>query len=473
MKSITDKLLDAIIKTSNNNITIADGNGVILKSNPEHWADYGTKYNEIKGKSVYQLESEEILSPSITAMVLRENKPVQIMQNTKTGKVIMTKAYPIFDDEGNIIRIISYAQDHTEIKELQDQYIQLEKKLKSYQIEVEELRRKEDVLFRSKEMQQIINRLYRVANSDAAVMFLGESGVGKSLFAHELHKQSLRRDEPFIEVNCSTIPESLFESEMFGYEPGSFTGAERKGKQGMIEQAHNGTLFLDEIGELPLSVQVKLLKVLQEKKFMRVGGKKEHRIDFRLVTATNQNLERMVDEGKFRLDLYYRLNVIPLHIPPLRDRKEDITFLLQHYNDKINQKYKTDKRLHPATLKALIHYRWPGNVRELENLLERLVLTTEEAVILPSDLPAAVLDQSEINSREVPLCKESRWKIDDEKNISSLDLKKEIENVEKQCLLIAFNQCNSTYEMAKLLGISQPSVVRKLKKYNIQSSGLM
>lgn len=459
--SITNKILDTIIQTSNNNITIANAEGIILQSNPDHWSVYEIKPDEYKGKSVFQLEKEGVLSPSITSMVLKEKRAIQIMQNTKTGKVLMTKGYPIFNDDGDIIRVISYAQDQTEISELQDQYGKLEKKLKSYQMEVEELRSKEGVLYRSKGMQQIVKTIHRVANSDATVLFLGESGVGKSMFAHELHNQSHRRKEPFIEVNCSTIPESLFESEMFGYESGSFTGAQKKGKEGLIEQAHNGTLFLDEIGELPLSVQVKLLKVLQEKKFMRIGGKKEHHVDFRLVTATNQNLEKMVEEGKFRLDLYYRLNVIPLHIPPLRDRKEDITLLINHYSDLMNKKYQTTKKLHASTYERLIQYKWPGNVRELENVMERLVLTTEGTNIFPNDLSPSIQRQNPAECEKAPLLTEPLI----HEELENLDLKAALEKVEKQLILKAYKQCNSTYEMAKLLGISQPSVFRKLKKY--------
>ncbi|KAA9028364.1 sigma-54 interaction domain-containing protein [Niallia endozanthoxylica] len=459
--SLAEKLLHSIIDTSNNNITIADAKGMILQTNEEHWSVYGIKASGYKGKSVFQLEKEGILTPSITALVLKEKRPVQIMQHTQTGKVIMTQGYPIFDEEGKIIRVISYAQDQTEIRNLQEQYEQLERKLQGYQTEVEELRRKEGIHYRSKAMQQIVNTIHRVAESDATVLFLGESGVGKSMFAHELHNQSQRSKEPFIEVNCSTIPESLFESEMFGYEAGSFTGATKNGKQGLIEQAHNGTLFLDEIGELPLSMQVKLLKVLQEKKFMRIGGKKERHVDFRLVTATNQNLEEMVEQGKFRLDLYYRLHVIPLQIPPLRERKDEIPFLINRYVDLMNVKYKTSKKLHPATYEALIGYRWPGNVRELENLMERLILTTEGNTIYPNDLPPSISGEPISNTTVDELQKEAS--IIDELN--HLDLNSAIEKVEEYMILKASQQCKTTYEMAELLGISQPSVVRKLKKY--------
>lgn len=464
--SIEHLVLDHIIQTSNNNITITDEKGSILYTNPNHWAIYGIEPNQYIGKSIYQLEKEGVLSPSITAMVIKEKKAIQIMQHTKTGKIIMSTAYPIFNNSGELIRVISYAQDQTEIRNLQHQYEQLERKVKGYQTEVEELRGKEGVLYRNKELQQVVNTMRRVANSNATVILLGESGVGKSMFAHKLHKQSNRTKEPFIEVNCSTIPENLFESEMFGYESGSFTGAVKQGKQGLIEQAHNGTLFLDEIGELPLVIQVKLLKVLQEKKFMRIGGKKEIHIDFRLITATNQNLEDMVQKGEFRLDLYYRLNVIPLHIPPLRERKEDITLLLNYYLEVMNRKYQTEKKLHPSTYEILIQYGWPGNVRELENLVERLILTSEETTIYPNCLPSTIHYQNPSISKEPSLIIEQTM-------IENSNLKLIIEKVEKWVIEEASKQCKSTYELAKFLGISQPSVVRKLKKYNNMNSSLL
>ncbi len=451
-------LLDTIIQTSNNNITITNEKGTIIYTNPSHWSVYGVEEVQLIGKSIYQLEKDGFLSPSITAMVIKEQKPIQLMQHTKKNKIIMSTAYPIFNEYGKLTHVISYAQDQTEIRNLQDQYEQLERKVEEYQTEVEELRVNEGYHFRSKEMLQIVKTIRRVAKTDATVLLLGESGVGKSMLAHNVHKLSNRQKEPFIEVNCSTIPENLFESEMFGYESGSFTGATKKGKQGLIEQAHNGTLFLDEIGELPLGIQVKLLKVLQEKKFIRIGGNKEIHIDFRLITATNQNLEEMVQKGKFRLDLYYRLNVIPLHIPPLSERKEDITLLLNHYLDLMNRKYRTVKKMHTTTYEILIQYHWPGNVRELENLVERLILTNEETTIYPNSLPSTIYSKNSTNTKEPSLVIEQRM-------VQDCNLKFILEKVEKWVLTEASKQCNSTYEIAKLLDISQPSVSRKLQKY--------
>ncbi|SIR06697.1 PAS domain S-box-containing protein [Peribacillus simplex] len=454
--------LNKIIETSNNNILITDQDGIILYSNPKLWEIYGMESDSYIGTSVYQLESEGLLTPSINAIVLKEKKAKRIMQETKTGHVVMSTGYPIFNKEGLLVRVISYGQDQTEILQLQDQFEQLQRKVKGYQTEVEDLREKEldyhYLIARSNETKHILKTIHNVAKTDATILLLGPSGVGKSTFARAVHDQSNRKKEPFIEVNCSTIPDSLFESEIFGYEPGSFTGANKQGRQGLIEQADSGTLFLDEIGELPLAMQAKLLKVLQEKKIKRIGGKKENHINFRLVAATNQDLKEMVSEGKFRLDLFYRLNVIPIQIPALHERKEDIPLLIQHYLQKTSDKYQKFKKIHPSTYEVLTHYHWPGNIRELENLIERLILTIEEPIIFPEHLPQSITGQIEQPEDSTFLAIEQ----DCEENF---DLKKTLEKVERQLIEKAWKKCKTTYEMAEHLGISQPTVIYKLKKY--------
>ncbi|WP_286176986.1 sigma 54-interacting transcriptional regulator [Bacillus sp. AFS017274] len=454
--------LNKIIETSNNNILITDQDGIILYSNPKLWEIYGMESDSYIGTSVYQLESEGLLTPSINAIVLKEKKAKRIMQETKTGHVVMSTGYPIFNKEGLLVRVISYGQDQTEILQLQDQFEQLQRKVKGYQTEVEDLREKEldyhYLIARSNETKHILKTIHNVAKTDATILLLGPSGVGKSTFARAVHDQSNRKKEPFIEVNCSTIPDSLFESEIFGYEPGSFTGANKQGRQGLIEQADSGTLFLDEIGELPLAMQAKLLKVLQEKKIKRIGGKKENHINFRLVAATNQDLKEMVSQGKFRLDLFYRLNVIPIQIPALHERKEDIPLLIQHYLQKTSDKYQKFKKIHPSSYEVLTHYHWPGNIRELENLIERLILTIEEPIIFPEHLPQSITGQIEQPEDSNFLAIEQDCK-------ENFDLKKTLEKVERQLIAKAWEKCKTTYEMAEHLGISQPTVIYKLKKY--------
>lgn len=454
--------LDAIVKKSKDNIVITDGNGVVLRASPNNYAIYGSSTDDLIGKSVYQLEEDHIFSPSVTIKVLNERKEVRVMQNTKTGRSVMAIGLPIFDRSNEIIRVISFSHDLTEIEQLKEEFKQLQKKIERYETEIQELRDNEQIegntILKSKAIQQIWQLIKRVAKTDASVVFLGESGVGKTHFARALHQASERANEAFIDVNCSAIPESLFESEMFGYEPGSFTGASKKGKTGLIELADQGTLFLDEIGEIPLSMQSKLLKVIQDKEVIRIGGVRPKKVDFRLITSTNQNLSEMIKHGSFRQDLFYRLNVISITIPPLRERKEDIAMLAYYYLQKFNEKYRMRKSLHPATIDKLIHYHWPGNVRELQNMMERLVITSETNIIHPDNLPSDIQMDRTQKTDSLLL-----------KNMKGKTLREAMEEVEILWLRRAVKQCKTTYEMAEFLGISQSNVVRKLKKYRIKA----
>ncbi|MED1489955.1 sigma-54 interaction domain-containing protein [Bacillus smithii] len=454
--------LDAIVKKSKDNIVITDGNGVVLRASPNSYAIYGSSTDDLIGKSVYQLEEDHIFSPSVTIKVLNERKEVRVMQNTKTGRSVMAIGLPIFDRSNEIIRVISFSHDLTEIEQLKEEFKQLQKKIERYETEIQELRDNEQIegntILKSKAIQQIWQLIKRVAKTDASVVFLGESGVGKTHFARALHQASERANEAFIDVNCSAIPESLFESEMFGYEPGSFTGASKKGKTGLIELADQGTLFLDEIGEIPLSMQSKLLKVIQDKEVIRIGGVRPKKVDFRLITSTNQNLSEMIKHGSFRQDLFYRLSVISITIPPLRERKEDIAMLAYYYLQKFNEKYRMRKSLHPATIDKLIHYHWPGNVRELQNMMERLVITSETNIIHPDNLPSDIQMDRTQKTDSLLL-----------KNMKGKTLREAMEEVEILWLRRAVKQCKTTYEMAEFLGISQSNVVRKLKKYRIKA----
>lgn len=319
-----ERELEAILHASNDNIVITDEKGLVLRVSQNCRDIYGYDVPEMVGRTVYELQKRGIFSPSVTIEVLKKKKEVQLMQKTETGKVVMATGIPVYDEHQCMKRVISFSHDLTELQRLKEDYQQLEVKMKTYQLEVEELREQQsnEMVIRSQSMKKVWSIINRVADSDATVVLLGESGVGKTAFARALHYGSERKEEPFIEINCGAIPASLFESEMFGYEAGSFTGASTKGKTGKFELAHNGTLFLDEIGELPLDMQVKLLKVLQEKTVTKIGSERANHVNFRLIVATNQPLEEMVKKGTFREDLFYRLHVIPITIPPLRERKK-------------------------------------------------------------------------------------------------------------------------------------------------------
>jgi len=450
-------VLEGIVETSRDHLLITDGEGYIRLIGNSCEEIYGRSKEELLGKNVIELEKEKIFSPSVSHEVMKQKTAQTIMQETKQGQKLMVTAYPIFSQGGKLAAVVSYSHDLTEILDLKRRYENMTKQLKQFASEIEELREKnqEGMVAVSEPMKAIDRLVKKVAVVDSTVLILGESGVGKNVIAKEIHRHSRRSAGPFVEINCGSIPEGLLESELFGYEAGSFTGAGKLGKPGIIELADKGTLFLDELGELPLSLQAKLLKVIQEKQLQRIGSTKYREVDFRLIAATNRDLEKMVKEGKFRQDLYFRLNVVPIRVPPLRERKEDIAALLKRFMRNLNERYGMDKRLDAATTNALLHYEWPGNVRELENVLERMVVTTDEDLITPESLPAEIRGVS----AEPPAA---------EPDISGVTLKQALEQVEEKWIRYAAERFRTTAEMAAFLGISQPSVVRKLQKYRVR-----
>lgn len=438
--------VDTILDTIHDDVLITDGTGIITRVYPSFEKVYNIKKKDVEGKSVYDLEKQGIFKPSITAKVLEKGEQVTMMQETIEGKKLIVTATPIKNQKGETIKIISFTRDLTDFIKLKEQYSLLENKVEKYSAEIEKLRGKNmdspKIIGRGKKFKSIIKTIDKVSRFDANILIEGESGVGKTMFARMIHKKSNRSKGPLIEIDCGAIPENLLESELFGYEKGSFTGASEKGKMGLIELADKGTLFLDEIGELPLNLQMKLLKVIQEKKITHIGGTKEISVDFRLITATNKNLKRLIHQGVFRGDLYYRLNVIYIDIPSLRERNEDIIHLSMYFLDKYNKKYGFNKSLSSEIFDCFMKYEWPGNIRELENIIERIVLISDKDVIETNLLPP--MKQNDI-------------KFD--------TLQQSMEEYEKQLVIEAYNKWRSTIGVAKELGISQPTAVRKIKKY--------
>ena len=297
----------------------------------------------------------------------------------------------------------------------------------------------------------------RVANFGSPILIQGESGVGKDMLARYIHDCSdLSSDRPFIQINCGAIPELLLESELFGYEAGAFTGASSKGKIGLLELANQGTLFLDEIGEIPLALQVKLLQVLQTNTFFRVGGTKKITLTTRIIAATNSNLEEALANGRFRQDLYYRLNVIPIKIPPLRERREDIVPLLLHFLEKNNQKLNLSLRFSPRTIELLADYSWPGNVRELSNVLENMMIMTDGNIIEEYNIPAHIQQAT-----KKPLF------IETPDYFESYKLADILTEVEKEVIRKAINELGPLRKVAVHLGIDLSTLVRKKRKYQI------
>ncbi len=330
-----------------------------------------------------------------------------------------------------------------------------------------------NIIGQSKVMQEVFLAIEKVAASDATVLLLGESGTGKELVARAIHNESPRRDRPFVKVNCAALPESLLESELLGHEKGAFTGAITS-KKGRFELAHTGTLFLDEIGELPLPLQAKLLRVLQEQQFERLGGTKTISVDVRLIAATNRSLEEAVSRGTFRADLYYRLNVVPIHLPPLRHRREDIPLLIDFFLKRSNERNKRNVSFSKEVLEFLVNYSWPGNVRELQNLVERLVIMTDGPIVRLRDLPSYMIAVPEAlaekrlpsNGNSLDITQESRRIKRDECTPIAL---KELERREIEAALRRHGWVQA--RAAKDLGLTQRQIGYRIKKYGIRLPG--
>ncbi len=425
-------------------IFVTDDKGIVVRVNSMCERHYQLSAKELVGKHVQELQKEGIFYPSATLEVIEKERPVELVQTTKLGEYLHVRTRPVFDEQGNLRRVISYSRDLTELYQLRKKVEEMDNQLKTYKKELRETYEHEGLIFKSIAMQKIVETIKKVSVVDSTVLILGETGVGKSRLVRHLHEVSHRKNESFYEINCAALPTNLIESELFGYSGGSFTGANREGKKGLLESAHKGTLFLDEIGEMPLEIQSKLLQVLQEKTFRPVGGRDLKKVDVRIVAATNRDLSEMVKEGTFRKDLYYRLNVIPISIPPLRERTEDILPLVYHYLHHFNKKYGRDVKLAPSTLQMFVGYPWEGNNREIENVIERIVITADDFVTV-EDLPLSMQEATVEQSGQ--------------------SLYRMLEEVERNIILKAYKTYGSSYKVAEFLQISQSAATRKIKKF--------
>ncbi|PEO09081.1 RNA polymerase subunit sigma-54 [Bacillus wiedmannii] len=424
-------------------IFVTDEKGIVVRVNSTCERHYQLAAKELVGKHVKELQKDGIFYPSATLEVIEKKRPIELVQTTKSGEYLHVRTRPVFDDEGNLRRVISYSRDLTELYQLRQKVEEMDNQLKTYKKELRETYEHEGLIFKSIAMQKIVETIKKVSVVDSTVLVLGETGVGKSRLVRHLHEVSNRKNESFYEINCAALPTNLIESELFGYSGGSFTGANREGKKGLLEAAHKGTLFLDEIGEMPLEIQAKLLQVLQEKTFRPIGGRELKKVDVRIVAATNRDLSMMVKQGTFRKDLYYRLNVIPILIPPLRERTEDILPLIYHYLQHFNEKYDRNVKLAPSTLQMFVGYPWEGNNREIENVIERIVITADDIVTI-EDLPIAMQESTVEQSGQ--------------------SLYKMLEEVERNIILKAYKTYGSSYKVAEFLKISQSAATRKIKK---------
>lgn len=454
--------LTAIIGATQDAISVADANGNGLLINQAYTRLTGLTEKDVIGKPATVDIAE---GPSMHMQVLRTRQPVKNvpMRVGPMRRQVVVSVDPVFvgDELKGSVGVI---RDVSEIIRLTEELDRMKKIVR----QLEAKYTFEEVVSVNPLVSQAVEQARRVAFTTATVLLRGESGTGKELFAHAIHNASPRRNKPFVRVNCAAVSESLLESELFGYVDGAFTGAKRGGRKGLFEEAEGGSLFLDEVGVMPLPLQASLLRVLQEKEIVRVGDSKPTPVDVRVIAATNVPLEQLVAEGKFREDLYYRLNVIPIFIPPLRQRTDDLPFLCDRLIKKLNQEYgRSVESVSPEVMEVFKAYRWPGNVRELENVLGRAMMNMkfQETVILSEHLPPMTVEGHRFGK---PAHREAEPDWLSPAPTTAGSLKEAVYNAERLAILNALKKTgNNKARAARLLGISVRSLYNKIERHGI------
>ena len=453
--------LETIFNASSDGLWVCNGQGVVIAANRASEILNGINESDVIGHSVDDLLSRKVFDQSVTRMVLDSGRRQTVMQRIgKTGKFLLSTGTPVMDDKGEIFLVVINERDMTELNILRSQIehnreIAEKYKEKLADLSLLELKRNE-IIADSSKMRHILQMSLKLSRIDAShILILGESGTGKGLLAKLIHKNSNRNRNPFVEINCAALPENLLEAELFGYEKGAFTGARDNGKIGLFELAQGGTLFLDEIGDMPLPLQAKLLKYLDDNQIRRIGGTRSIKVECSTIAATNQDLSALVKERKFREDLYYRLSSFILPIPPLRERPADVAGLVRFYLNKYNRKYKCTKKINPDAIHLLEKHTFPGNVRELKNIIENAVVMSDSELI-------DNFVQTGLKACAIP--PEAGGPVVMDTNLCLAD---SLRRVERELLVQAKQRCRTTREMAAVLGISQPSVVRKLHAHKL------
>ena len=452
--------LEAIFKSSSDGIWLCDGNGKILNINGASEKINAIKAKDVVGKNVREIVKEGLVDRSATLEVLETERQISLLQYLKkTNKYLLVTGTPVFDEGGRISLVVVNERDMTQLNTMKEKLAQTLMETERFKDELAELSllelKEQEIIAKSEEMRQVLRIAVKLAKMEASnILILGETGTGKGLLAKFIHQYSNRKKKPFIQINCAALPETLLEAELFGYEKGAFTGAREHGKIGLFELAHEGTLFLDEIGDLPLSVQAKLLKYLDDHEILRLGGIKPKQVDCTIIAATNRNLEARIRQRKFRQDLFFRLNSFLMQIPPLRARRDDIFELVNHLLDKYNRQYALRRRISASAMEQIKSYSFPGNVRELKNMIKIAVMMSEADSLddyILRNFKKSVLEQSDYG----------------QKPVSQMNLTEETGAFEKRLLQNAMTNFKTTREMAGFLGINQSTVVRKMKKYDL------
>ena len=446
--------LNTIIESIYDGIFVTDGAGKTIRVNSS-WAKItGLKPEYVLGKTVTELEKKGYVSKFVTPMVIQDKKPMSLQAKTVTGKEVLVSGNPVLDRDGNVSMVVTTVRDLSEMRQLSRELKEARKLAKEYEYKIKELKKQiinfpSNIVCESKAMEKVLDIVVQLQHTKVPVLIYGETGVGKGVIAKLIHKASFPKlDAPFVCINCSAIPESLLEAELFGYEKGAFTGADVGGKPGLFELADGGTLVLDEIGELPLYLQAKLLAVLEDYKIQRIGGTKPKKVNIRIICITNRDLKEMVSKGEFREDLFFRINVVPILIPPLRERKEDILPLIHYFLKEFNQKYKMNKSFSRKVIELLYNYHWPGNVRELRNLIERLMIMSQNNLIDENDLP------NDIFSHKEPYNNPKKF----------YSLKEMVKSYEISVIQSAVEKYGSIAKASEKLQVSPSTLYRKLQK---------
>ena len=447
-----------VVEASTDGLFVTDGNAVMLWLNHAYEAITGVPREEILGKSTQIMADHYCFRAVCAVMCAEQKKSITLEQTLKfSGKKVLVSCRPIFEDTGDVSLIIGTLRDISELDTLKMTLSQAEERSTKFQEAYNALKSQlvvfPNIVAEDKKMMDVLYLARKVSSTDVPVLLTGESGCGKEEIAKFIHKSSERGSGPFITINCGAIPPALMESELFGYEKGAFTGASHLGKPGLLEIASKGSIFLDEIGELPLDMQVKLLRVLQSQEITRVGGITPIKLDMRLICATNQDLNERVSHGQFRLDLLYRVNTMTIKIPPLRERPGDIRPLVDVFFEQANKKFGIKKRLSPLAFRLLLDYSWPGNVRELKNCIERVLISTEDNTIVESDLQRILFPEASFSFSPYTRC----------------SLKTELENIELKYIEEAYAAHKSIRKAAEMIGLTPSTFQRRraelIKRY--------
>lgn len=443
--------LQAVFSSSQEQILVIDKNGKIIRVAGMFLSSFwgGESSEEIIGKSIEEFENKGIFQPNVFELCKKQGKKITALQETKGKQRVWSVATPVYH-EGELEKVIVLSRDITqEHSTLQggSEGNQSQSSLYYEGIHTYE----KQIVYRSKKIENLVSAIKRVAKYHSTILLEGESGVGKEMFAQLIHAASQQRDQQLVRINCGAIPENLIESELFGYEKGAFTGADKNGKAGLFEVADKSTLFLDEIAELPFNMQVKLLRVLQEKEVTRIGGTRPISVNVRIITATNKDLRDMVNRGEFREDLYYRLNVIPFRIPSLRERKEDILPLSIYFLEQFNQMYEFKKNFTPEAIEVLETYGWPGNVRELQNIIERLILLSDDDWINREHALKFLYGEVQEKKHHLHV-------------LDIIPMKEAVEELEVQLIERGMKKYRTAATLSKILGVSPATISRRMKK---------